>query len=449
MSYEWGNDTMPAPPFDGQLHVDSTGVIREYVASLGAWRDRGDYQLVQSMSQEAPVAGHGTSSDFWQYVASKNSNMWDTIFNRTLVKITWTSTNLVQYVAHVTYAELRAFMAANGPQSGGVFTSDALIEAMEVVSPEMRITRVMSMHRLYGSLRGRKCYQGAYGRSGGDTEVGLYKQAGYGTRFSGYWTGGPTMVSDLVNRMYGQTPGSNEPRCIWFPSAKPAGRYRMGPNVYLGNGHNGRMCWDTATQTYVTAPNGVYSEDTGVASGVRPTWAVVDEPSGNSFTFEGRTDTVLRGSGWLWDRKSIMMLLPLVNQTGSPTLRSFLAYPVGVTHVTFVVPQAIGAASDFIVDNHYDNSSQTSWRWKVGAPSVENPTPDKFRVGLVDALRLLGSPGDIQRRPLDYEGVPSRLQFYIRNPVTGLRSACADREIVKVTRKKHMQLGFFEKSMVR
>lgn len=445
MSYEWGNDTMPTPPFDGQLHVDSTGVIREYVAAIGAWRDRGDYKFVQSMSQIAPLNSRLVGADFWVGgILSKASNAWDSVYDKTFVKLTWTSSNTVQYVAHVTHAELRAWIAANGPQSAGRYDSDVLIEAMEVVSPEMRITRVMSMHRLYGSMRGRKSYQGRFGRK--NTDNGINGQSGYGTRFEGYWTGGNTMAIDLVNRVYSQVPPTNDSNVIWFPCDKPTSRYRAGVNIYLGNGANGRMVWNVNTSSYQTAPAGAYVEDTSVSDTLRPTWAVVQEPAGNSFTFVGRSDQEARGSSWLWDRTSMMLLLPMVHANFTD-MKCFLAYPIGVTHVTFRLPQAIGQASDFIVDNHYDNSSQSTYRWKLSG-SVENPTPDTFRVGLADAMRLLGGPGDTQRRSLDFEGIPSRMQFFIRNPVTGLRSEHAGREIVKVMRKKHMSLGFFEKAVV-
>lgn len=452
MSYEWGGAQPPAGTFDGQLHIDAQGTIREFSVANGAWMKRPNYSQVQALAQELGTNGKPVGFDFWNGPLNTTAtNQWDDVYNRTFVKVTWRSTGQVQYVAHVSYAELIAWVAANAPQSGGVYTSDGLVEVFEAVSPDMRIARFMSMHRLYGAMRGRKAYHGEYGR--GDPQNGIFSRAGWGTRFASWWNGAASIPTQLIQRSYGQTPATDEPRIVWFPNAKHVNKNRMWHEIFLpADDLNGRMVWDTATQTYQLAPRGTYRQDNSSARG-NIKWAACEEPGNTIVILDKQTDARdIQGSAWLWPTNvrgplSLVALIPVVSGN-VPTYRAFIAMPVGVTHVTLKVPQAIGAASDFIAVSQYDDSLLSDYRKKITAPDLENPTSDMWRFAVRHAGRFIGQPGTWWRRGIDYQGIPSRMQFYIRNPVTGLRSDLADRQIVKRTRDKNMVVGFFESPMV-
>jgi hypothetical protein len=452
--YEWGNATLPAsnptgPLFDGQLYVDDQQQIWQWDATGGAWRHRDDFHRVESMAQECATNGNSVTTGPFRYVHSRNSNQWDDIFNRSFVKLEWRDPSppyalvTTQRVAHMDTAELTTWMQANGPQAAGRFTANCLLTAYEVVSPQMRITRMMAMHRMYGSMRGRKAYMGAFGRKLGDTANGEYKNAGYGTRFKNYF-GAANLCRDLIQDIWGQTPNPADPndgRALWFPVAKKSGKYRIGDGseVYLdGPGLNGRMCWDTNTQTYVTAPAGAYQP-----AGTDVRWLSVQEPSGTTIQIDRMTSSVTKGSGFARDRLGIVVAVP-IQSAGDNALKSVLLYPMGITHVTLKIDQDLGLASDIFVVNEYDVTSQTPIKLRVPGASVENPAANMFRMPMSQIAVMLGVKGVVRKTGLDDPGIPSRLSFYLRDPVTGLRSALGDRQIMKVMRKNNVPLAWAE-----
>lgn len=394
--------------------------------------------------QNLGIRGASTSYDFWGVgarIATFNSLKWDTIYDKCFVELRWQQDGLVQRIAQVTHAELMAWMQANAPQSGGSYTSDCLLTAYEVVSPAMRIARTMTMHRLYGAMKGRKSYFGNYGR--GDPETGLYRQAGYGTRFTAHFTGAATLTRDLITEIWGGAPGTEEPRVVWFPSACPTNTYRIskGQMYMVQDALNGRMCWDAGTNTYVDAPQGSYQQDGNVR------WLYLEEPSGTVLNIIRMSNSLTKGSAFVWENLGVVVLIPILSASNND-LKAMVAYPMGVTHLTINIPQSLGEVCDTVFLNNYGPSAHGVYPVLVPGGTAQNPTADLFRFPLGSILHLLGAPGTPKRRSLDFEGIPSSVTFYLRHPVTGLRSALADRQVVKVMRKNNAALAWNEASLL-
>jgi hypothetical protein len=450
--YEWGNATLPVATFDGQLYVDDKGQIWQWDATGGAWRHKDDFYRTEVMSQELGVGSASTLVDPFQFIKTRDSNLWDQLYSKAFVELRWRqqaapNTVTVQRICQVTEAELKAWMQANGPQSGGLYTADCLLRVYEVVSPEMRISRVMSMHRVYGSMRGRKSYFGDFGRSVGNADNGIYSRAGYGNKFRSYFSAA-NLCRDLIQDFFGQTPNPADPndgRAMWFPNAQKSGKYRQSNGIlYLpGTGMNGRMCWDVGTQTYVDAPGadttgGQYSPD---PVGVR--WLYVQEPAGASIQIGKMTQSVTKGSSFVRNRLSVIVAVAVRNENNT-NLKAVMLYPMGITHVTLKIPQEIGMASDIIVLNEYEGTSLSTVRAKHAGTSAENPAPNMFRFPISSIAVLIGNKKNNYKTALDDPGIPSKLSFYVRDPITGLRGALADRQIVKVMRKTNMPLCWVE-----
>jgi len=294
---------------------------------------------------------------------------------------------------------------------------------------------------------------GGYGRGLGNADNGLYKRAGYGNKFRTHFSAN-NLCRDLVQSMWGQTPNPADPndgRCLWFPAAQKSGKYRISDGVVflpgtIPGGLGGRMCWNTATQTYVDAtggggspPPGQYNYDP--AAGTR--WIYIQEPTGSTLQIARMGDSIVKGSAFVRDRLTIIVAIGLRNEANN-ALKCVLLYPMGISHVTLKIDQQVGDSSEIMVVNEYDGTSQTPFLYPVLGTSAEHPAPNMFRLPISSIAVLLGNKKNFAKTSLDDPGIPSRLTFYVRNPVTGLRGALADRQIVKIIRKNNVPLAWAE-----
>jgi hypothetical protein len=442
--YEWGTNALPVGTFDGQVHVDGRGKIRQWDMAGEVWVDKPTFSLVESWMQEIALLGESVSADIWldPPVATVLPQVWDGVYAKALVELTWhTPAGPVQRIAEVTLAELEGYIQANGPQAAGAYTSNCLLKVFEVVSPDLTVVRMQSQNRIFGSMKGRKSYFGHYGR--GDPANGTQAKAGYGTRFTDYWTNAADLIRRMINEKWSVTPATDEPRVLWFP-VKKTGTYRSAigkGNVYfaLGTSVSGRRYWNLATNTYGDVGLGtMWIRDDNQA----PIWVYAEEDPtpGTSLNVADLQDSAVRGSSWVWKAWSVVVAVP-VQDTNDANNKAFVMVPLGITDFT-VQTQDTVAGHDVVAVNEYGTSARS--KYPVVVPNTQQPSPNMIRCRMFDAMHKIGDkpPGAGSRVSLDSAAIPMKLRVYVRNPATGVRGAYADRSIDKVMRKKDIPLAW-------
>lgn len=439
--YEWGTNALPVGTFDGQVHVDGRGKIRQWDVAGEVWIDKPTFSLVESFSQELGLKGDSVSEDFFVYtrVATILGQVWDSVYDKALVELIWhTPDGGTERIADVTAAELVAYVQANGPQSGGVYTSDCLLRIYEVQSPELEVARIQSQNRIFGSMKGRKSYYGRFGR--GNPENGDFLQAGYGTRFLSFWTNAADLVRRMINLKWGGNPATDEPRVLWYP-VKKTGMYRSAVgkgNLYFGDGVNGRRYWNLATNTYgdVGVPTQWIRDDNQ-----HPIWVYTNEdPQDSALNVVDTTMNDTRGSSWIWKAWSIVVAVP-VQDTNDANNKAFVMIPMGITDFTVQAKQSL-AGHDVVAVNEYGTSPRADYPLVV--PNTQQPSPNMIRCRMFDSLHFNGTKPPLEgfRVSLDSAAIPTALRVYVRNPATGVRSQCARQTVQKVMRKKDMPLAW-------
>jgi hypothetical protein len=438
--YEWGTNALPVGTFDGQVHVDGRGKIRQWDAAGEVWIDKPTFSLVESWSQELGLKGQSTGADFMvttMRVATVLPQVWDSVYDKALIEVTWhTPDGPVQRIADITLAEFVAYVQANGPQAGGVYTSDCLLRIYEAESPDLEVARIQSQNRIFGSMKGRKSYFGHYGR--GNAEEGNSTHAGYGTRFTGFWSNAADLVRRMITEKWSVTPASDDPDVLWYPNKK-TGTYRSGigkTTVYLNAGVGGRRCWNLGTNTYaaVTTPS-MWERDTNQI----PIWVYADEsPVGTSLGVIKAIDE--KGSAIIWQGRSVCVAVPVQNSSNTD-LKAFVMIPMGITDFTVQMKTSV-AGHDVVALNEYGNDRRGSFPLVVAG--TQAPSPDMIRCRIFNSMHLLGDkpPGSGSRVTLDSAAIPTKLRVYVRNPITGVRGACARQSVNKVMRKRDMPLAW-------
>jgi hypothetical protein len=370
-------------------------------------------------------------------VATVLPQVWDGVYDKALIEIIWhTPDGPVERLADLTLAEFVAYVQANGPQAGGVYTSDCLLRIYEVVDPVLSIARMQSQNRVFGSMKGRKSYFGAYGRQ--TPETGNEVRAGYGTNFTDYWSNSGDLIDRMISTKWGPSPPSEESRVLWYP-VKKTNMYRSTAGHYCMGGVNGRRYWDSGTNTFadIAAPSD-WQRD---SSDPTPLWVYTNEnPADTELHVVSASEGETMGSSVVWKARSVVVAVP-IELIADNALKAFVMIPMGISDFT-VQTQADVSGHNVVALNEYGGSPRSKFLRVVA--NTENPSPNMIRCKVWDSLHLIGpKPANSSSNvSLDSSAVPTKLRVYIRNPVTGVRGAYADRAVEKIMRKKDMPLAW-------
>lgn len=419
--YQWNTTTLPAASFDGQIFVDDKRLVWKWNAAIGAWL-RAEQMYLREVARlwvEATNRPIGTS--ITRMYGGRLHHQWDPFFALTFCELHTSQSDQHSYQAHLTQAELDAWVLGIVTNDGANYNENAEVIAYEVVDPTIRCGRIQVWNSVYGSARGAMAYNRKWGRE----RQGLPLTMRSDSRWRGgsaYWTDAFVEPGrNFMQEFHGIATPSNpdvSDQLIWFRSGHRNLYHhpRVGSQVRA----EGRTVYDSNTNTYVACN----------------TYLTVGQPR----VFYRRADAsdreldnpnALSGSKFLKHSMNGIMVYPL--QDG--TQYAFLIKPIGVDYVAFSFES--DAQHQIVSLASYGDSAEMQRRIPVG--TWNGTTELSYRFLLHNAVPLADS---LLRSGLDSAQLLQGLSFYARDATTGVASETFDTRIKVVRRKANISTSF-------
>jgi hypothetical protein len=440
MSYTWGTAAFPAATFDGQVQVDHLNEIYQWNAGAGVWVKCPEYRLEELRSASVYAYGVAVGQDPFRKQRSMLENHWDVAFNRALVSVESVDDPNVVYgrIAHVSFAELQAWIPTVVPTSGGTYDVHYRIRVIQVTDARRKPDRVFGWNGMYGSMRGRDAMRSTKGRN----DLSLPDSCGYDPKFR---TAFPTTAAPevlLVQLFCGQTPATEQPRAIWFPRRRNNLTVMPKNNsATLRPSYMNRYCWNDTTQLWEAITSDVWmTEDT--INCVNPACIAV----GNDFTNAevGELKTYMRGGGTnlITYRRTAVVVYHL-RDGGDAHKHAFYVKPLGINTMAADIQVPL-VPWELMAVNLFDGDGGNARFVKV--PNVQNRQPnDGWRWSIQDTLDPRVRASGAKNWNISTDRIPQEIKYYLRNNVTGVVSPYFPGSVEIARRRYNMAMGFLER----
>jgi len=435
MSYVWGTASFAAPTFDGQLQIDDLNTLWQWNATSQVWTKRADLTVNETRSATLFARGKSIAINPMEFKQKLLRDHWDVAFTKSFVQVEeFDGTVLYGRIAHVTLAELLAWLPTVVPVSGGDFDIAFSLRVFEALDPSLKPDRVYGWNNLYGSMRGRNAYRWKRGRG----VIGLPASAGIDPKFYSWQLITP-LSQQMVNHFFGSLPGTAEDRAIWFPIGK-RDLYRMRSNVGSTSipTDPGRWCWNTATGGWQAAPPGTNWTTANGTTNPNPALLFLD----NSAPF-AQVDIIskaMKGCRF-FANQVVGVVFYLMRCNESPNLYSFFCKPLGASQVA--AEWSLNTVDwDLLAMTHHRGDASNS-RF-VGGFSVEQRLTS-WRWMLHTAMPSMLREGGAELWSPDTDRVPESVSFYARNKATGLRTPLFPGNYRVVRRQNNTTMAFNER----
>jgi len=328
----------------------------------------------------------------------------------------------------MSWAEMHSFINTVAPQHLGRYECNINISIYEIIDENIECNRFFSINFMYSQAKGGQSYNNKRGRA----NRGLPENCGLAEGFydGSYWTDNVGPLGEpgtyFLSAFFGITAPSdaNNTNILWYSRTRKNiyNQPKVGSSCAVAAQ---RYVWDITTSQYVSvsdgttryfqigAPRVLYSTDYNT-------------------TRELKNMTSLAGGKYLQNKIRAVLVYPLTYTSGLEDYRAFLVKPYGVDYVGFGINPT---TTDFeiIAENSFSKNRN---KMRVPVTGTFNEPNGFYMSPVFDFAKHKNGTS------LDSNGLPVKIEFYIRNTVTGGRSSIIKQKLKVLRRANNVSYTF-------